>query len=554
MKILFILFTLALSLSAQTQSSETELKNMIARMIIIGFDDEKIDENSQIVKDMQKYNLGGVILFDRFYNDKNKTKNVSSPKQLAQLTKDLKKFSKAPLFISVDQEGGKVARLKPKYGFSSTPSAFEVSQMSLAEAQSIYEKQSLMLENAGINMNFAPVVDLSVNPDNKVIVGLERSFGSESEKVTALAKIVIDEQNKHNVISVLKHFPGHGSSLGDSHEGFVDVSETWMKKELSPYEGLIKEKKVDAIMTAHVFNSHIDEKYPATLSRNFNTNLLRNSMGFEGLIISDDLQMGAIEKHYSLKERTTLAINAGVDMLLFGNQLGSVSLDEIVETIYGEVNARKISLQTIQDANARIENLLTKNSIIQKPILFGEKRKALTKAYIKSHYGLTPENITITPKMIVLHWTAVMDFEKSFERLYPELLFTDRADIVNASALNVSAQFLVKRDGTIYQLMPDNWMARHVIGLNYSSIGVENIGGESNSKEDLTQAQLESNVRLVKYLKAKYPTIEHVIGHHEYREYESSPLWIELDKGYRTEKADPGDKFMKNVRDALDWQ
>jgi beta-N-acetylhexosaminidase len=552
LKIIFILFTLMLSLLAQTSPSDIELKNMIARMIIIGFDDAKIDSNSRIVKDMQKYSLGGVILFDKFYKDRNRTKNISSPQQLAQLTKDLKRFAKAPLFISVDQEGGKVARLKPKYGFGEIPSAFEVSKMSLAEAQSIYAKQSLMLKRAGINMNFAPVVDLAINPKNKVIVGLERSFGSESKNVTALASVVIDEQNKHNIISVLKHFPGHGSSLGDSHEGFVDVSETWMKKELEPYEELIKEKKVDAIMTAHVFNFHIDEKYPATLSNNFNTKLLRNSMGFEGVIISDDLQMGAIEKHYSLKERTTLAINAGVDMLLFGNQLGSVSLDKLVDTIFESVKSGEIPLSQIIESNARIENLLTKYSIIQKPILFGDKRKELTKAYIKTHYGLTPRDITITPKIVVLHWTAVMDFDKSYERLEPELLFTDRTDIANASALNVSAHFLVDRDGVIYQLMPDNWMARHVIGLNYSSIGVENVGGEANAKEDLTPAQLESNIRLVKYLKAKYPSIEHVIGHHEYREYENSPLWLERDAGYRTEKADPGDKFMRDVRKALD--
>ena len=548
------LLLLASPLFAQTSPNATELKNMIARMIIIGFDDAVIDKNSSIVKDMQKYDLGGVILFDRFYSDRNKTKNISSPEQLKSLTSALKRHAKKPLFISVDQEGGKVARLKYEYGFDKIPSAFAVSQMSLDKAKAIYETQSLMLESAGINMNFAPVVDLALNPKNKVIVGLERSFGSEAKAVSALADVVIHAQNRHNIISVLKHFPGHGSSLGDSHEGFVDVSETWTKKELSPYEELIREKKVDAIMSAHVFNKHLDAKYPATLSRKTNTELLRQELGFDGVIISDDLQMGAIEQHYSLKERVTLAINAGVDMLLFGNQLGNVSLGELVETIYGEVNAGNISLQTIKDANARIENLLTKNAIIQKPIAFGEKRKALTKAYIKSHYALTPKDITIEPKMVVLHWTAVMDFEKSFALLEPEVLRSFRADIAAASALNVSAHFLVKRDGTIYQLMPDNWMARHVIGLNYSSIGVENIGGEGNTKEDLTQAQLESNIRLVKYLKAKYPTIEHVIGHHEYREYESSPLWLERDNGYRTEKADPGEKFMRDVRDALDWQ
>jgi beta-N-acetylhexosaminidase len=144
-----------------------------------------------------------------------------------------------------------------------------------------------------------------------------------------------------------------------------------------------------------------------------------------------------------------------------------------------------------------------------------------------------------------------MSFQKSFKRLQSQKLFSDRKDIVKASALNVSAHFLVARDGTIYRLMPENWMARHVIGLNYSSIGVENIGGKGNKKDDLTPEQLEANIALVKYLKEQYPTITHLIGHHEYRDMESSELWLEKDKGYRTKKSDPGDAFMSKVREKV---
>ncbi len=189
--------------------------------------------------------------------------------------------------------------------------------------------------------------------------------------------------------------------------------------------------------------------------------------------------------------------------------------------------------------------------IIDKPIDFGKERIDMTKEYIKTHYGFEVDNIEIEPKIIVLHWTADMSFEKSFKRLKPQKLFSDRKDIQKASALNVSSQFMVKRDGTIYRLMPENWMARHVIGLNYSSIGIENIGGKSNNKEDLTPAQVKANIALVRYLKDKYPTITNMIGHHEYREMENTELWLELDKGYRTEKSDPGDKFMSDVRGAV---
>ena len=549
---LITLLTFSLPLSAQTQPNDDELKNMIARMIIIGFDDAFIDENSSIVKDLEQYELGGVILFDKIYTDRNKTKNIASPQQLKNLTSALKRHAKKPLFIGVDQEGGRVARLKSEQGFGVTPSAFELSKGSFEEAKEAYEAQSFMLHTAGINMNFAPVVDLAINSQNSVIVGLERSFGVDALRVSSFAKVLMDAQNRHNIISVLKHFPGHGSSFGDSHKGFVDVSESWKSEELEPYERLIEAGDVDAIMSAHVFNKNLDENYPATLSYKTTTELLRNSMGFNGIIISDDMQMGALAKHYTLKERVTLAINAGVDMLLFGNQLDDVSLSKLVRTIFREVKSGAISLERIIESNERIENLLTKSSIIQKPIAFGEKRKALTLEYIKEHYGLTPHDINIIPSMVVLHWTADMSFEKSFERLYPELLFSDRKDIANASALNVSAHFLVDREGTIYQLMPETFMARHTIGLNYSSIGVENIGGENNEKEDLTEAQLKANIALVKYLQAKYPTISHIIGHHEYLSYEKSSLWLERDALYRTEKKDPGAKFMQDVRSALD--
>jgi beta-N-acetylhexosaminidase len=188
--------------------------------------------------------------------------------------------------------------------------------------------------------------------------------------------------------------------------------------------------------------------------------------------------------------------------------------------------------------------------IVDKPIDFGKERIAMTKDYIKQHYGLKVNNIRITPKIIVLHWTAEMSFNKSFKRLQPQKLLTDRKDIAKASLLNVSSQFLIARDGTIYRLMPENWMARHVIGLNYSSIGVENVGGKGNKKDDLTQAQRRSNIKLIRYLKAKYPSIEYLIGHHEYRQMERTSLWLEKDKGYRTVKSDPGKKFMDEMRKA----
>jgi len=190
-----------------------------------------------------------------------------------------------------------------------------------------------------------------------------------------------------------------------------------------------------------------------------------------------------------------------------------------------------------------------KLEIVNKPIDFGPERVALTKAYIRQHYGKNVKDITITPKVIVLHYTAIGSFKDSFNALKPQML-RGRKDIASASALNVSAHYLVDRDGTVYRLMPDNHMARHVIGLNYSAIGVENVARNAN---DLTPAQVKANIALVKYLKRKYPTIKYLIGHHEYRRMEKTQLWLEKDKGYRTKKYDPGVKFMDEVRSGVKW-
>ncbi len=184
--------------------------------------------------------------------------------------------------------------------------------------------------------------------------------------------------------------------------------------------------------------------------------------------------------------------------------------------------------------------------IIEKPILFGPERIALTKAYIQKHYGIKNPDIFITPRMIVVHYTAIDDLERSFRAFYPQRLPGFRSDISEASALNVSAHFLVDRDGTVYRLMGERIMARHVIGLNLYAIGIENVGG-ADGREDLTQAQLESNIELVAYLLKKYPGIEYLIGHYDYRRFENSPLWLEKDPGYRTVKKDPGERFMRSL-------
>ena len=188
--------------------------------------------------------------------------------------------------------------------------------------------------------------------------------------------------------------------------------------------------------------------------------------------------------------------------------------------------------------------------IKQTPIEFGETRVELTKKYIKSHYALDVQDIKIVPKIIVIHHTAIDDFDDSLSRFASETLPSIRADINSGGALNVSAHFMVERDGTVHQLMPLDTMARHVIGLNYNSIGIENVGGQGGT-DNLTKEQLEANIALIKELQKRFSAIEYLIGHYEYRCFEGHELWLERDKGYRTHKDDPSQRFMGELRTSV---
>ena len=188
--------------------------------------------------------------------------------------------------------------------------------------------------------------------------------------------------------------------------------------------------------------------------------------------------------------------------------------------------------------------------IIERPIPFSPNRIAHTQQYIAQHYGLAAKDISITPRIIVLHWTAIADLEGSYRAFAPEMLPNSRPELQSAGQVNVSIQFLIDKDGAVYRLMPENWMARHCIGLNYESIGVENVGGEGGL-DNLTEAQLAANINLIRHLVKKYPTLQYLIGHHEYQVFEGHPLWREKDSAYRTSKTDPGERFMSAVRAAI---
>ncbi len=336
------------------------LEHKIGQMLMVGFHGTSAPENSQICKDIKKYNVGAVILFDYNPVNKNKAKNISNRSQLKKLTSQLQNCSSdGKLLIAVDQEGGRVQRLKSKYGFyGKFPKASDVIKMDQSQILSTYKKMSKELKSVGINYDLAPVVDLDINMKNHVIHGLGRSFGKDPKIVAKYASTFIDAMHSNGVITSIKHFPGHGSSVGDTHKGFVDVTNLWKEVELEPYR-LLKDK-ADSVMVAHVFNKKLDAKYPASLSYKTITKMLRWKLGYHGVVITDDLQMGAISKKYGLKNTLKLAINAGNDILLIGNQLDPKkvkSTKKLVDTIVSLLKSGEVKEESINKAYARIQKL-----------------------------------------------------------------------------------------------------------------------------------------------------------------------------------------------------
>jgi beta-N-acetylhexosaminidase len=287
------------------------LKRKIAQMLLVGFRGTAVSSDNPVMRDIRDYGLGGVVLYDS---------NISSPAQLKALSASLQALATIPLFIAVDQEGGSVARLKESDGFPSTVSAQYLGDTNDLELTRTHaESMASTLAINGITVNFAPVVDLNVNPDNPVIGRLERSFSADPSVVTAHAREFIEAHDRNAVMTCLKHFPGHGSSAADSHEGFVDVTATWSPDELEPYRGLISEGRCRMVMTAHIFNRDLDPDYPATLSRQIITGMLREQLGYGGVVVTDDIQMEAISAGYSYAAAVEKAILAGVDIIMVAN-------------------------------------------------------------------------------------------------------------------------------------------------------------------------------------------------------------------------------------------
>jgi len=312
----------------------------LGQLFMVGFDGMTVDAAHPVVEEIVRHRLGGVILFDR--NVDGSRQNIRSPEQLRELIGSLQSYAETPLLVAVDQEGGRVCRLKEQDGFQPTVSARLLGEQ--GSADETYRHAALLADAqaaCGINMNLAPVVDLDLNRDNPIIGRYDRSYGSLTSQVVSHAAAFIAAHHDRGIACCLKHFPGHGSAAADSHLGFVDISEQWQEIELEPYVQLFAAGFADSVMTAHVVNRQLDPGgLPATLSEAVINGLLRNRIGFSGVVISDDLQMRAISDRWSFEESVQRAVLAGVDLLIVGNNLvreqdivvrGTRAIEELLE-------------------------------------------------------------------------------------------------------------------------------------------------------------------------------------------------------------------------------
>ncbi|MFW5973423.1 MAG: glycoside hydrolase family 3 protein, partial [Bacteroidota bacterium] len=342
------LSTLLIILPASTAAGQS-LQDKIGQMLMVGVPADAALKDT-LTDDIVDRNIGGVLMF---------AYNISSPEQIRSLNAELQSYRQDHLLIAVDQEGGIVARLDEQNGYRETYTAETLGETFRSEDSTRAQARMMAhwLSEAGFNVNLAPVVDVKVDPLSPAIARLERSFSSDEQTVVDHASWFIDEFNRQHIATSLKHFPGHGSAREDSHFGFTDISDTWQERELYPFRELIRSGYSDMIMTGHLFKRDWDAQYPVSLSRSAITDVLRNELGFEGVVISDELFMKAIQDNYGFDEAIVQAINAGTDILLFNTNIYQKrSLSRyVVDLVSRKVGEGEIDPGTIDDAYDRIQ-------------------------------------------------------------------------------------------------------------------------------------------------------------------------------------------------------
>lgn len=360
-----VLLSCVLLLLVPIATPAATLEEMLGQMLVVGFRGTHLEAGHPLFEDIRTRHLGGVILFSRDVQLGSPRRNIESPHQLRALTTSLQEQSSTPLFVAIDQEGGRVSRLGPECGFPATPSAKDMGAESIEATRAVGARTGALLASLGINVDFAPVVDVDVASQSPAIGALERSFSSDPKRVAEHAGAFCEGLLSAGVLPCLKHFPGHGSALTDSHLGITDITGTWDAQELLPYQILIPRRLPCMIMTGHLFLRQFDPDYPATLSPLIVTSLLRHQLQYDGLVVSDDMQMRAITNHYGFAEAVVRAVNAGVDILVFGNNLDHDQkiVAKTVDILKTAVEDGRIPRERILRAYERIQATKSKLNI-----------------------------------------------------------------------------------------------------------------------------------------------------------------------------------------------
>jgi len=330
-----------------------QIRRRVGQMFMIGFDGKNVTDD--LKKFIQQYYVGGVVLFER---------NIESPEQITELTNEIQSLSKTPLFIAVDQEGGRVARLKAP--FTDFGSADQIAKKDSPKLTfEAYQAMAKELRAVGINFNLAPVLDVRTNPENKVIG--DRSYSSDPQIVSKIASGAVRGLQRGNVIACAKHFPGHGDTLEDSHVELPKVEhsiERLREIEWVPFEKVIK-GGVESVMTAHILNPKLDPELPATLSSK-TIEYLRNELRFQKIIISDDMEMDAIAKHFSIEDATLKAIEADLDIIMICKT--AEKQVKGIEYILRKVLDIKLPLKRIELSSERITKVRNHYLVPYKPV------------------------------------------------------------------------------------------------------------------------------------------------------------------------------------------
>lgn len=337
--------------------AELSLQEKIGQMIIAGVDGTEL--NPSMEKLMATYHVGGFIVFKR---------NIASAEQLSHLMNEMRAYHAQiggpPLFLSVDQEGGRVLRLPHT---SEMPTAQAIGVVDDAELSYIVgELLASQLQLYGMNMNFAPVLDIYSNPENKVIG--DRAYGSTSETVIKHGIEVMKGLAAHDVIPVIKHFPGHGDTVLDSHDDLPVVTKDkaqLLAFEWQPFQAAINDG-ADVVMSSHIMMTELDQQYPATLSQVVMTDVLRDELKFTGVVMTDDMTMGAITEHYTLAEAAILAVNAGNDIVLVSH--GYDHITTVIEAIEHAVKTGIINEVAVDASVLRILQLKQRYNLTDEPI------------------------------------------------------------------------------------------------------------------------------------------------------------------------------------------